>query len=161
MARAVNSTLGLNKEEIVNSQPVLIIALSIGLLSGCASMDKRSVLGLTRAGYEGKELGSTLKEIRNNGFFCQEMPIGSNPWPAIGRFTSDGTFNDLKMYQCMKQSSYFFWMTSTYTYVMGQYGKVVGIGHMGSYKTKSYLWDQEPPTAICISKCLNASGNLE
>lgn len=130
------------------------------LLSACSTMDKKAVLSLTKAGYEGKELQSSIKEIEKKGFWCQSIPVGNNPTPVMLKYTSDGTFNAVKMYQCMKQSDYFFWLTTTYTYVMGQYDKVVGIGHIGSYKSSVYLFGTGNSRAACISKCLGPDGEL-
>ncbi len=140
----------------------VIIAFAVAVIStsGCSTIDKRSVIALTKSDAKGKDLSSEIKNISNKGYFCQRMPVGDNPPPIFKQFTSDGTTNNLELIQCMKQSDYFFWITSTYTYVLGQYGKIVGIGHMGSYKSTTYLWDQKPAKAVCITKCLNSSGEL-
>lgn len=141
---------------------VMIVLIVAGLATaGCTVIDKMSIVALTKSDAKGKELSSEIQNISNKGYFCQRMPVGDSPPPVFNRYTSDGTTKGLELFQCMKQSSYFFWITSTYTYVLGQYGKVVGIGHMGSYKSTNFLWDQGPAKAVCITKCLNSSGELE
>lgn len=138
----------------------LISLMSLSLL-GCASFDKRAVIGLASAGYEAKNTGRVLDDIKSKGFFCQNTFVSNNPNPLFKSYTSDGTFNDFMVYQCMKQSDYFFWMTTTYTYIFSQYGKVISIGKLGTYRTTTYLWETTPPAAKCLTKCLGANGQVE
>lgn len=132
----------------------LLSALSIYSLVGCASVDTQQVVGLTQAGYESKDLAQSLKQIATKGFVCKEKTILQSHTAYVQRYSADGTTKALKVYRCSKQTNYLLWRTSTYTYLVGQYGKVVAIGRMGAYKTRTMVWRQRPSNAECVSKCV-------
>lgn len=106
------------------------------ILASCAVMPTSKMNEIKSANHAGKSTPAFLQEMNDKGLFCQRLQRLESD-PRLKSIT-DGTLNEVQFHECMAESDGFFCIARSGTFIVSQYGKVLGIN--GTNNSKVCIW---------------------